>query len=216
MLDKYARKLIDPPLNRFGKYLSNLGIHANTITLVGFLLGVFAAISIILHAWIFAFILIAISRVFDGLDGGVARASQKTDLGGYLDIVLDFFFYGMIPLAFVIAYPEQNAVAGAFLLFSFYASGTAFLAFAITAEKRGLKTDAQGSKSLYYLGGIAEGTETILILCLMCLIPQWFSFIAIGFGAICIVSTIARVISVVLILKTVPLPTANPNEPKQT
>ena len=108
----------------------------------------------------------------------------------------------MIPLAFVIANPEQNAVAGAFLLCSFYASGTAFLAFAVTAEKRGLRTDAQGSKSLYYLGGIAEGTETILVLGLMCLLPSWFATIAYIFGAICILSTIARVMTVVQILNT--------------
>ena len=51
------------------------------------------------------------SRLFDGLDGAVARASTKTDRGGFLDIVLDFAFYGAIPLGFVLADPAGNAVA---------------------------------------------------------------------------------------------------------
>ena len=202
MLDKYARKLMDPPLNKVGKFLSSYGIHANTVTIIGFCVGITAAIAIVFHAWIFALILIFVSRVFDGLDGSVARASQKTDLGGYLDIVLDFSFYGLIPLAFVFADPIQNAAAGSFLLLSFYVSGTTFLAFAIIAQKRGLETDVQGSKSLYYLGGIAEGTETILVLMLMCLIPNWFPIIAYVFGIVCIISSIARIISVAQILKT--------------
>ncbi len=80
--------------------------------------------------------LLLLSRLCDGLDGAVARHTQKTDRGGFLDIVLDFAFYGVIPLGFVVAEPAQNAVAGAVLLFAFYVNGASFLAYAIMAEKR--------------------------------------------------------------------------------
>ncbi len=91
----------------------------------------------------------------------MARATRRTDFGGYLDIIADFLFYGAIPLGFVLLDPAANAVAGAALLLSFYVNGASFLGFAILAEKRGLATRAQGLKNLYYSGGLLEGAETI-------------------------------------------------------
>ena len=59
-------------------------------------------------------------------------------------------------------------------------TGSSFLAFAIMAAKRGLSTDLRGRKSLYYLGGLTEGTETILFLALACLLPAWFALLALA------------------------------------
>lgn len=194
MLDAHLRPLIDPPLNRMGRLLADAGIGPNTVTLTGFAIGLCAAIAIAAGYTLIGFVLIALNRIADGLDGAVARASRKTDLGGYLDITLDFFFYGAIPLAFALQNPAANALAAAALLASFYANGSAFLAFAIMAEKNRLSTTAQGSKSLYYIGGLAEGTETIALFLLMALLPGWFPELAWGFAAICFVSAGARVL----------------------
>lgn len=186
--------MINPPLNAIGVRLANAGISANMVTVTGFCLGCLAAISIAFGYFLAGFVLIALNRLFDGLDGAVARASQKTDLGGYLDITLDFFFYGAIPLAFAIQAPETNALPAAALLASFYANGSAFLAFAIMAEKRNLSTSHQGAKSLYYIGGLAEGTETIGLFLLMALLPAWFPVLAWAFAGVCLVSASARVL----------------------
>ena len=86
--------------------------------------------------------------------------------------MLDFAFYGLIPLGFVVADPAQNAVAGATLLFSFYVNGASFLAYAIMAERRGLRSEARGEKSLYFTSGLAEASETILVFLLFCLFRQ--------------------------------------------
>ena len=107
--------------------------------------------------------LILASRIGDGLDGAVAKIAGKTDLGGYLDIVLDFVFYGAIPLGFVLADPAANATAGAVLLLSFYVNGASFLAYAAIAEKRKLATTVRGPKSLFFTTGLAEATETIVV-----------------------------------------------------
>jgi hypothetical protein len=107
--------------------------------------------------------------------------------------VLDFAFYGLIPLAFVIAEPERNAVAGAVLLFAFYANGASFLAFAIMAEKRGFHTESRGEKSLYFTAGLAEATETVLVFCLFCLLPSAFPPIAYVFAALTAATALARV-----------------------
>ncbi|MEP3280107.1 MAG: CDP-alcohol phosphatidyltransferase family protein [Stappiaceae bacterium] len=201
MLDTFARKVIDAPLNEAGRALCKTGLSANAVTTIGLVAGIAAVGALAMQAWVIALLLILFNRLMDGLDGAVARATKQTDLGGYLDIVFDFFFYGGIPIGFVIADPGQNALAGAVLLFSFYANGSAFLAFAIIAQKRGLKTNAQGAKSLYYLGGLAEGTETIAVFCIMCLLPHTFAYLALGFAALCFISAGARVLSVISVLK---------------
>ena len=62
--------------------------------------------------------LLLLNRLLDGLDGAVARAAGSTDLGGFLDITMDFLVYSAIPFAFVLKDPG-NALAAAFLIFSF-------------------------------------------------------------------------------------------------
>jgi phosphatidylglycerophosphate synthase len=201
MFDARLRPLIDPPLNAAGRWLAARGITADTVTLIGFGLGMLAAVAIALGAPIAAFVLIALNRLADGLDGAVARASRKSDRGGYLDIVLDFFFYGAVPFAFAVLDPQANALAAAALLLSFYMNGASFLGFSVMAEKRGITTDIQGQKSLYYLGGLAEGAETIAVFLAMCLWPQAFPVLAWAFAAICLVSALARVVLVARMLK---------------
>ena len=200
MLDAHLRPLIDPPLNRLGRRLAARGVTADGVTLGGLALGLLAALLIALDAPHWALVPLLASRLLDGLDGAVARATQGTDFGGFLDIWCDFAFYGAIPLAFALRMPP-DAVSAAFLLFSFYLSGTAFLGFAIVAEKRGISTDRQGIKSLYYSSGLLEGTETIAFLALVCVVPAWFAPLAWAFGALCILSAGARVLNARHMLK---------------
>jgi len=193
MLDRYARQIIDPPLNRIGSGLATRGFTADAVTLIGLGLGLVAALLIALGATGLALVPLLASRLADGLDGAVARATRKTDFGGYLDIASDFLFYGTIPMAFVLSDPAANGAAGAFLLAAFYFNGTSFLGYAILAEKHGHKTDAQGQKSLYYSNGILEGTETIVFFVILCLLPAYFSPLAWAFGALCFVTATLRI-----------------------
>lgn len=193
MLDRYMRRWIDPPLNLAGAGIARTGLSANAVTLLGLALGLFAAVLIGFGLPMAAILPLLLSRLADGLDGAVARATQKTDFGGYLDIAADFLFYGAVPFAFVVMDPAANGLAGAFLLTSFYFNGTSFLGYAILAEKNDLKTSAQGQKSLYYSNGILEGTETILFFLLLCLLPQYFSLLAWIFGIACFATGTLRV-----------------------
>lgn len=193
MLDATLRPLIDPSLNRLGRSLARRGLTADAMTVIGLGLGLLAAALIVVGWSGLALIPLLAGRVADGLDGAVARATRTTDFGGYLDIVADFAFYGAIPLAFVLQNPALNGAAGAFLLASFYVNGTSFLGFAILAEKRGMETQAQGVKSLYYSNGILEGTETIVFFVLLCLFPAYFNVMAWLFGTLCLATAILRV-----------------------
>lgn len=194
MLDGRMRRIIDPGLNRAGAIIARMGVTANAVTLMGLVFGVCAAALIAVGSPGWALIPLALSRIADGLDGAIARATHKTDFGGYLDITCDFVFYGAIPLGFVLADPAANGAAGGFLLASFYANGASFLGFAILAEKHRMETRARGVKSLYFTGGLLEGTETIAFFVALCLWPQWFAPMAWVFGALCFATAVSRVL----------------------
>jgi phosphatidylglycerophosphate synthase len=192
MLDKFVVKAIKRPLYQSAKFLNRFSVTANQITMLGFFFGVTSAVTIVLGWYYLALMLILVNRVFDGLDGALARIQGITDAGGFLDIVLDFIFYSMIPFAFVLSDPSQNGVAGAFLIFSFIGTGSSFLAFAVMAAKRNVPDPVYSQKSLYYLSGLTEGTETIACLVLFCIFPQYFHIIAFVFGAACWLTTCTR------------------------
>ena len=193
MLDGIMRRIIDAPLNRAGQRLAARGWSADAVTLIGLALGLGAALVLAL-GWPGGLALIPLlaSRLADGLDGAIARATRKTDFGGYLDITADFLFYGAVPLAFALRDPTY-APAAAFLLCSFYVNGASFLGYAILAEKRGLQSSARGEKSLYFTAGLLEGTETIGFFVVLCLWPLAFNTLALAFGALCFVTALSRV-----------------------
>jgi phosphatidylglycerophosphate synthase len=192
MFDSRLRPLVDPISNRLGRWLVHFGISANMVTVSGGVIGLLAFHALCLGFYQLALAMILLNRIFDGLDGAVARQNGITDLGGYLDIVLDFIFYALIPLGFAIGDPN-NALAAAVLIASFVGTGSSFLAFAIMAEKRGISTDIRGKKSLYYLGGLTEGFETILVLVVMCIWPIYFQWFAYIFAGLCWITTSTRI-----------------------
>ncbi len=194
MFDARLREKIDPPLNAVGRWLAGKGVTANQVTCMGLLLGLIAALFIAWQVYWAGLVVLLLSRLMDGLDGAVARASRKTDFGGYLDIVFDFIFYGAIPLSFAFADPGANAVAAAVLLMAFYANGASFLAFAIMAEKHQISTTSHGSKSLYFTGGLAEAAETFAVFAAFCLFPAYFAYLAYGFAVITAITTISRIL----------------------
>ena len=171
------------------------GVSADQITLVGFFVGLLAVPALWLGYPLIALVFIVVNRMADGLDGAVARQTTPTDRGGFLDICLDFFFYSAIPFGFALMDPAQNALAACFLIFSFIGTGASFLAFAIFAEKRGITTDLRGQKSLFYLGGLTEGFETIVFLTLACLFSSAFWWLAIVFGVLAWITATTRVVA---------------------
>ena len=193
MLDRYAIALIRPPLTATARVLVRAGLGANTITLLGFGIGIFAAILIASGAYAMGALAILASRLCDGLDGAVARQTQATDAGGFLDITLDFLFYASIPLAFAVAQPADNALPAAVLLAAFMGTGSSFLAFAVLAAKRGLQDLATPGKSFYFLGGLTEATETLAFFVAMCLWPAHFATLAYAFAALCGITIVTRI-----------------------
>lgn len=193
MIDPLLNRLLKKPFCILAKQLIKRGISADTVTVTGFVLGMLALPAIIFGYYLLALSLILLNRLADGLDGAIARQTSPSDAGGFLDITLDFIFYSAIVFAFICAEPVQNAIAGSFLMLSFMGTGGSFLAFAILANKHGIDSPKYPQKSLHYMGGLAEGFETILVLCLFCLLPDYFVLLATLFALICWLTAIIRI-----------------------
>lgn len=192
MFDIQIRKRIDPWLMRLARGFLALGLSANAITWLGFVMGIGGSIAIAFGWFGAALALIASNRLMDGIDGCVARLTRPSDVGGFLDIALDMLFYSSVPFAFAI-YASENQLAACFLIYSFLGTGSSFLAFAIIAAKRGVTSDKAGKKSFFYSTGLIEGTETVVFLLLICLIPQYFTLLAWIFGSLCWFTTAIRI-----------------------
>jgi phosphatidylglycerophosphate synthase len=192
MLDRLALRIVKPATDAAATWLAARAVTANQVTLAGFGFGLAAAVLIAAGFTAAAILPLLINRTLDGIDGALARLTRPSERGAFLDIALDFLFYAAIPLAFAAQDPTANALAAAVLLAAFLATGTSFLAFAVMAEKRRLKSADYPSKSFYYLGGLTEGTETIACFVIMCAWPQYFAFIAYAYGALCVVTTATR------------------------
>lgn len=194
MLDRWMLPRIKQPLHRLAQPLARRGVSANQVSMAGFVIGIGALPLLAFEHYWLALLAIAGNRIADGLDGALARLTTPSDAGAFLDIVLDFLFYAAVIAGFALARPETNALPAALLLLGFMGTGSSFLAFAILAERRGLSSMSYPNKGFYYLGGITEGSETIGFFVLMCLLPQAFAWLAGVFFALCLLTTLTRII----------------------
>jgi phosphatidylglycerophosphate synthase len=193
MLDRAARRVVDPWLERLGALAQRAGLSANAMTLAGGAFGIAAAVAIAQQRYGLALACGVVNRLLDGIDGPLARRTGgSTDFGGYLDALCDFVFYSAVPLGFAIADPARNALPAAVLLGTFLCTAASFLAYAAIVARRGLDPDGTGQKSFFYADGLAEGTETIVAFALMCLFPAAFAWIAYAFAALCVLTVIGR------------------------
>lgn len=176
-----------------GKYVAKTGLNANAVSILGFIIGISAVNFLALNMYGWALLCIAFNRFFDMLDGAVARYNKVTEFGIFLDAALDYIFYAGVIFGFALAYPAQNAVAAAFLLFAFTASSCSMLAYAVIAYRRHSEKALVFDKSPFYLGGFAQGIEVFAAIAVMCLMPFWFMEIAIVVGILCLVKALSIV-----------------------
>lgn len=213
MIDHLAIGLLRAPLQALARPLARLGVGADAVTLLGFATGLAAAGAIALQRPLVGLALLLLSRLCDGLDGALARLTTPTDRGAFLDITLDFLFYASVPLAFALADPAANALPAAVLLAAFIGTGSSFLAFAVLAERRGLRSDAYPHKGLYYLGGLTEAGETLACFVLMCLWPAQFGLWAYGFALLCVLTMTTRIVGGAVLLGRPVAPVADAAPP---
>lgn len=199
MLDQRVRQLLAPPLEHAGMGLVRLHIRPLTLTASGWVIGVGACVAAATRLWYLALALWLANRLFDGLDGAVARAQGATDQGGFLDIVADFSVYGGFVVSVAVALPAAR-IACLALLLAYYVSGTAFLALSSLLERR--RQQYGDTRSLRFVGGLAEGTETVIVYVLLCLLPGDAGLIVWIFAGAVGITAIQRIIVGAGLLRT--------------
>lgn len=127
MLDRHLHPRIKPLLHQCVRVLDKPGITPDGLTLVGFAIGVLALPFLALGWYLAALVAILLNRLLDGLDGALARRRGLTDAGGFR-YFSRFSFLRAGAFGFILAAPEQNALAGGWLLFAFIGTGSSFLA----------------------------------------------------------------------------------------
>ena len=192
MIDARIQPLQRAAMRPPAQLLAGWGVTADAISVVGFLIGLMAVAALAFGLWPLALLFIAINRLMDGLDGAVARLNGPTERGAFLDIALDFVFYALVPVGFALHDPGANGLPAAVLIAAFVGTGSSFLAFAAVAAQRGQTAVAFPQKGIYYLGGLTEGFETIVLFVAMCLFPAHFATLAWVFAAACAVTTVLR------------------------
>jgi phosphatidylglycerophosphate synthase len=192
VLDATLRRATGPLLERGGARLAAAGVRPLWLTGAGWILGVGACVAAGVGCFAAALGLWLANRALDGLDGPVARAGTPSDLGGYLDILADFSIYGGFVLGVAVALPAARLACVA-LLAAYATSATAFLALSSLLERRRAQA-VSDERSLRFAGGLAEGSETIVVYVLLCLLPAHAALIAGVFAAAVALTALQRAV----------------------
>ena len=115
-------------------------------------------------------------RLLDGLDGPVARRQgTASDLGGFVDLVLDTIGYAAIPLGLAAGADDTRSWAiAAVLLATFYVNAVSLLMLSAILEKRAVGASHQGETTTVTMPtALIEGTETIVAFTVALAVPQW-------------------------------------------
>ena len=195
MLDSVTRKMKEIALDPVAGFLQS--IHPNVVTLTSLVPGILAAwfASQNLMGW--AIGMWAANRILDGLDGTMARLhNQQSDFGGYLDILIDFVVYAIVPIGIVLGRPEQfNWVALAFLLAAYYVNSASWMYLSSILEKRGAGANRSAELTTVTMPiGLIEGTETVIAYFLFLLFPNQAAYLFICFALLVMVTVGQRLL----------------------
>jgi phosphatidylglycerophosphate synthase len=169
-LRRTKEQLVGPLASRMGRV-----VPPGVLTGAAFALTVVAAgaawagvVWLAVGAWL-------VSRLLDGLDGAVARARDAvTDLGGYLDMVLDTVGYALAPLGVALWLDTRAGwIALAVMLAAFYVNTISWAYLSALAEKRARGVGHTGElTSVTMAPALVEGAETIVVFTVFLAFPS--------------------------------------------
>lgn len=192
MLDTKGRKIIEPVISKIAKKCVDLGISANFVTLVAFIIGLIGAYSLYCKQYALSIILLWLSGLFDVIDGSVARLSKNQSLlGAQFDIVSD----RIVELSYfwALALTNKDSVfAIMFLITMAFLSMTIFLT-------TGMISKNETPKSFYYQAGLMERTEGFIATTLMIIFKNHLTIVSYVYGILILITIIQRVIDTIKI-----------------
>jgi archaetidylinositol phosphate synthase len=161
MLDTKARKYIQPLLDLMATSCQRAGISANTLTIAGMLVGVGAAVLVVMGQYVAGFFVLWLSGLIDAADGTLARLTQPSPMGAILDITFD----RVVEISMILALATRFADAQFVLLLL---AGIIAIAMSLFLSI-GAAVANTSAKSFHYAPGLGERTEAFICFSLMLL-----------------------------------------------
>ncbi len=184
------------------------GVSPLALTLVAFALGLVAVVLAALGENLWALGFWSLNRLLDAFDGLLARMKdEQSDLGGYLDIVLDFAIYAAVPIALVVSAPTPaRYLTLALMLGAFYVNGASWMYLAAILEKRGAQQvhDVAAPPNLTTVvmpAGLVGAVETYLAYCAFLIWPEAMEWIFASFAAMVVFTTGQRLAWAIKVLR---------------
>ncbi|MCF6137419.1 CDP-alcohol phosphatidyltransferase family protein [Pseudalkalibacillus berkeleyi] len=193
MLDTHGRKYVQPFIEKTADFFLKLGLSANQVTVLGFIIGVSSGIFIYFGYTFLAVFILWFSGFIDAVDGTMARKTKPSSWGTLLDITFDRLVEISVILG--LAFRYTNSMWALLLLsVSIIFAMTVFLTVGALSEKNGIK-------SFYYQAGLAERTEGFILFSLMMIFTDYLTVITMIFFAIELFTTFQRLLEAKRLLK---------------
>lgn len=196
MLDTHARKIFNPIFSKIARLMIDIGLSANQITFIAFVIGILSAVALYFNRYLLSFLLLWLSGLFDAVDGEVARQTNKKSLiGAQLDIVSD----RIVELAFIwaIAFRHNEVLYELlFLVSMILISMTVFLTTGMIAKNN-------TKKSFYYQSGLMERTEGFIMFSIMIIFREKMRLVIIIYAILILITIIQRLVETVKINREV-------------
>ena len=194
MLDTYARKVIQPYVERVADLCIAINLKADQVTLGAFLLGILSSLLVLLDFSFTGVTLLWVSGFLDAVDGTIARTrGSSSQWGTVLDITGDRLVEIAIILALAIRFPDSR-MALLILISTILFSMTVFLTVGALSQKR-------SEKSFYYQAGLTERTEGFILFSLMIIFSGYLSLLTLFFAFLVIITGIQRMVEAHRLLK---------------
>jgi phosphatidylserine synthase len=199
MFDARLRFALAPTFDAAARLIDFPLVTPNRLTALNLAAGLASAALAASQHWLLALVMWLLCRLADGLDGPLARRraerrSPHSGQGGFWDICADFIVYGATVIGVAIgasAGHEAHWLPFMLVLFGYYINGASLLAFSSIAERKGKQLN--DGRSLSFLGGLAEGAETILVHSLWLIFPAAAAHIAVVWVVLVCISAAHRI-----------------------
>lgn len=200
MFDERFRRFIAPGLSRPARALRAIGVTPNQVSGAGFLVAVGAAGAIASGRPVIGISLWLGSRLFDALDGAVAREGQVgSAFGGYLDVVLDMAAYSLMAVAFAAVQPEQRML-WLLVLTGYVLAITTTAVLSSLLERRQVAVPGN-NRSVQFTPGFAEAGETSIVYVALALRPDWARWILVVWLVLLAATAVQRTLTARALLR---------------
>ncbi|MFB5663973.1 CDP-alcohol phosphatidyltransferase family protein [Alteribacillus sp. HJP-4] len=193
MLDTHARKYVQPLIGKTADGLLRIGLTANQVTGISFIIGAACGPLIFYDLPAAAVVLLWLSGFLDAVDGSMARKTKTSAFGTVMDVTFDRIVEISVILGLAFRFPD-TMWALLLLSVSIIFSITVFLTVGNVSDKSDMK-------SFYYQAGLAERTEGFILFSFMIMFPAMLLFFTLLFFAVETFTGIQRMFEAKKILK---------------